>query len=254
MTNLYLREFSYENRKKLTTVILKSEIWFIANEVCDLLQIKNPIDAVSSLEEDEKLTSVLPTLGQNRRFNLINESGLYNLIFKSRKEEARRFRKWVTGVVLPAIRKDGYYGYMDGTGLPNFVTRYKENCYKMADGYFSVISELFITLYLELEKNGFVIPERAANGKIIMPDVSVGRTFAIYLKQINSPFFGKHKTYMHTLYQGFDVEANQYPNEVLPDFRHFVYHVWLANYAEKYFKERAPQALGYLQKLISKAS
>lgn len=250
MTHLYLREFSYENRKKLTTVILKSEIWFVAVEVCDLLDIKNPRDAVSQLDDDEKLTSVLPTLGQSRRFNLINESGLYNLIFRSRKEAARRFRKWVTSEVLPAIRKDGYYGYMDGTGLPNFVTRYKENCYKMANGYFSIISELFITVYLEMEKNGFIIPEKSPDGKIIMPDISVGMSFANYLKTIQSPFLDKHKYYSHTLYPGRDVEAKQYPNGVLADFRHFIYNVWLVKHAEKYFKERAPQALPYLQKLL----
>jgi hypothetical protein len=249
MTNLYLREFTYV-KKKLTTVILKSQIWFVAAEVCDLLEIQNSRMAVASLDADEKLTYTLYTSGQNRSVNLVNESGLYNLIFRSRKEAARRFRKWVTSEVLPAIRKDGYYGYMDGTGLPNFITRYKENCYKMADGYFSVITELFITLYLEMEKIGFVIPEKSIDGKIIMPDISVGMAFANYLVAIKSPFVDKHKYYKHTLYEGRDVDAKQYPNAVLPDFRHFVRHVWMVKHAERYFQERAPQALQYLQKLL----
>jgi prophage antirepressor-like protein len=249
MTNLYLREFTYVN-KRLTTVILKSEIWFVAPEVCEFLEIRNVSDAIQTLEPDEKLVSAIPRAGQKRSVNLVNESGLYNLIFKSRKEGARRFRKWVTSEVLPAIRKDGYYGYMDGTGLPNFVTRYKENCYKIANGYFSIISELFITLYLEMEKNGFIIPERADDGKIIMPDISVGMAFSNYLKTIQSPFVDKHKYYKHTLYRGRDVDARQYSNEVLADFRHFVYNVWLVKHAERYFQERAPQALPYLQKLL----
>ncbi len=59
--------------------------------------------------DDQKKTSVVPTSGQNRRMNLVNESGLYQLIFQSRKPEAKQFKRWVTHEVLPAIRKHGGY-------------------------------------------------------------------------------------------------------------------------------------------------
>jgi prophage antirepressor-like protein len=80
--------------------------------VCRVLGIGNARDAVSSLDDDEKFT-VANTDGKfgpyGHTFNLINESGLYALVFRSRKPEAKQFRKWVTSEVLPSIRKYGYY-------------------------------------------------------------------------------------------------------------------------------------------------
>lgn len=85
------------------------EIWFVAADVCAVLDIKNPRDAVSTLDDDEKDVGITDTLGGKQKFNIINESGLYALILRSRKPEARRFRKWVTSEVLAAIRKTGAY-------------------------------------------------------------------------------------------------------------------------------------------------
>ena len=86
------------------------EPWFVAKDVCDALTITNNRDAVAQLDDDEKLMSAIPTSGQNRQMWLVNESGLYNLIFQSRKAEAKLFRKWVTSEVLPSIRRTGSYG------------------------------------------------------------------------------------------------------------------------------------------------
>lgn len=82
---------------------------FIAADVCEFLGLKNVSRAIASLDDDEKLTLSLVRSGQKYEMWVINESGLYSLIFKSRKEEARAFRKWVTSVVLPSIRKTGEY-------------------------------------------------------------------------------------------------------------------------------------------------
>lgn len=87
--------------------------WFVAKDICLLLDIKNSRDAVAKLDEDEKLMSVVATSGQNRNVNLVNESGLYSLIFLSRKPVAKKFKKWVTSEVLPSIRKKGYYSVKD---------------------------------------------------------------------------------------------------------------------------------------------
>lgn len=83
--------------------------WFVAKDVCDALQIINITDTMNRLDDDEKLTSVVSNSGQGRQMWLINESGLYNLIFQSRKPEAKAFRKWVTSEVLPSIRRTGRY-------------------------------------------------------------------------------------------------------------------------------------------------
>lgn len=83
--------------------------WFVAKDVCRVLDIANHIDAVSRLDDDEKGGSVLPTQFGEKEINMVSESGLYHLIFQSRKPEAKKFRKWVTGEVLPALRKTGRY-------------------------------------------------------------------------------------------------------------------------------------------------
>jgi len=82
---------------------------FIAADVCEFLGLKNVSRAIASLDDDEKLTLPMIRSGQSRDMVIVNESGLYSLIFKSRKDEARAFRKWVTGEVLPSIRKTGEY-------------------------------------------------------------------------------------------------------------------------------------------------
>lgn len=85
------------------------EPWFVAKDVCDALTIGNSRDAVNRLDDDEKAMSVLPTQFGDKEMNLVSESGLYNLIFQSRKPEAKAFRKWVTSEVLPTLRKTGRY-------------------------------------------------------------------------------------------------------------------------------------------------
>ncbi len=175
MMQLQIFEFESDdsNLDNLTTIEIDNEIWFVANEVCRLLDIKNASDAVSRLDDDEKQTSVIPISGQNRQVNLISESGLYALIFKSNKPSAKQFRKWVTKEVIPSIRKKGSYG-INRLETPNFIVRFNDNWDRTDKGYFSVISELFIRLYGRFEKIGYQIPNKAFTGKEIRPDVSVG--------------------------------------------------------------------------------
>ena len=85
------------------------EPWFVAGDVCAVLEHSDTGKAVSRLDDDEKLTRTMFVSGQNREVYVINESGLYSLILTSRKPAAKRFKKWVTSEVLPAIRKAGRY-------------------------------------------------------------------------------------------------------------------------------------------------
>jgi prophage antirepressor-like protein len=108
-----IQAFDFESQA--VRVVLRGEQpWFVAADVCRVLEIANARDAVSTLEDDEKMTVANTDSHSGKRggaqcYNVISESGLYALIFKSRKAEAKRFRKWVTSEVLPAIRKDGEY-------------------------------------------------------------------------------------------------------------------------------------------------
>lgn len=83
--------------------------WFVARDVCNILEISNTSQAVQSLDEDEKDIWNIYTLGGEQPFVTINESGLYTFIMRSRKPKAKEFRKWITSEVLPQIRKTGTY-------------------------------------------------------------------------------------------------------------------------------------------------
>ena len=85
--------------------------WFNANDVCDALEMGNPSQAIKSHVDADDLQKleVVDNLGRTQRANHVNESGLYALILGSTKDAAKRFKRWVTGEVLPAIRKTGAY-------------------------------------------------------------------------------------------------------------------------------------------------
>lgn len=89
--------------------VINNEPWFVGKDVCGAILIANHRDALSRLDDDERRESVVPTPSGKQTMILVNESGLYNLIFQSRKPEAKAFRKWVTGEVLPSLRKTGTY-------------------------------------------------------------------------------------------------------------------------------------------------
>ena len=86
------------------------EPWFVAADVCRVLDIKNPSDTINKrLDSDERGIEIIYTPSGDQEMLVVNESGLYNLMFRSTKPEAKKFRKWVTEEVLPSIRKTGSY-------------------------------------------------------------------------------------------------------------------------------------------------
>lgn len=97
-------------KQQIESVLVENEPYFIAKDVCDILELDNVTNALSKLDDDEKLTLKVLRAGQNRSVNLVSESGLFALIMRSNKPEAKSFRKWVTSEVLPSLRKNGFYG------------------------------------------------------------------------------------------------------------------------------------------------
>jgi len=99
--------FSKENLGSVRTVLLNNEPWFCIKDICDILGLTNPTVVTQRLDEDE-VTKF--NLGSKVGItNFTNESGLYTLILRSDKPEAKPFRKWITSEVIPAIRKTGKY-------------------------------------------------------------------------------------------------------------------------------------------------
>lgn len=94
------------SNQQVRTVEINEEPFFVAKDVCDILQLTNTRMAVQALDDDERSKYCLPRQGETW---CVNESGLYHLIFQSRKPEAKAFRKWVTSEVLPSLRMTGKY-------------------------------------------------------------------------------------------------------------------------------------------------
>lgn len=101
--------FNYNNRE-VRTVQKDGEPWFVLKDVCAILDISNHKMTTQRLDVDEvSQTYLIDSIGRKQEMTVINESGLYNVILRSDKPEAKPFRKWVTSEVLPSIRKHGAY-------------------------------------------------------------------------------------------------------------------------------------------------
>lgn len=97
------------SNQSIRSEVINQNPWFVAKDICDILGLENSRKATTSLDEDEKRVSLIVTPSGKQKMTTVSESGLYVLIFQSRKPEAKVFRKWVTSEVLPAIRKTGVY-------------------------------------------------------------------------------------------------------------------------------------------------
>jgi len=109
-TSVFTFQFKNSTYHEVRTIQkADGSVWFVNVDVCKTLDIKNPRHAIKMLEDDEKGVVKTDTLGGKQGLIIISESGLYALIMKSRKPQAKKFRKWVTSEVLPQIRKTGAY-------------------------------------------------------------------------------------------------------------------------------------------------
>lgn len=113
-----LQVFSYKEQE-VRTVEKDGEVWFVAKDVCNILELTNPTMAIESLDEDERSKFYLGRQGEG---NIINEPGLYALVLRSNKPEAKAFSRWVRHEVLPSIHKTGSYSvHKDNLAIPSGV-------------------------------------------------------------------------------------------------------------------------------------
>lgn len=105
--------FKYEENKPVRIMNINGEPWFVLKDVCEVLGLSTPARVAERLDSDEvSQAHLIDSMGRSQEMTIISESGLYNVILRSDKPEAKPFRKWVTAVVLPSIRKNG--GYIAG--------------------------------------------------------------------------------------------------------------------------------------------
>ena len=142
------------------------------------------------------------------------------------------------------------YDWMSGKGSPDFkgklpyhIHRHMMNHHKIPLTHFSILQEMTFTLLAPMESYGYSLPER------MLPDISQGKMFSGFLrkKKIDP---SKFPTYTHEFPDGKRVEARLYPIEFLSEFRLFIANVWMPTRSTKYFKERDPAALPYLDKVL----
>lgn len=241
-----LKVFETEDHFDFRIIDRDGEPWFVLADVCRALDTGSASDAARRLDDDEKDgVDIVDPIGRLQRTTIINESGLYRLILTSRKEGAKKFKKWVTSEVLPSIRKTGSYGGR----VPAFIKRYNENWDRIEQGYFSVLNELVIRVWGRLEQAGHIMADKSPDGTEIRPDTSVGRCFADWLKKNHPSISTTFSYYIHRTAQ-WEGEVRQYPMSILPLFLEYVDTVWIPDRAPDYFKTRDAAALPYLPKLL----
>lgn len=251
MSNLSL--FSFEGQS-IRVIMLDGEPWFVAKDLCKLLEISNPSQALTRLDEDEKcVLSGDKVLSLNddpdtTRLLAVSESGMYALVVTSRKKEVKPFRKWITSEVLPSLRKTGSYNVNpQQPAIASWYSRvmlfHQKN--NIPIGYWSIFEQT-INLVAKLEEFGYALPE----GKIL--DISIGKCWAAHLRnelKINPDNVAQK--YNH-YYPGWahPVEANIYPVSLLIPFQEWLQRIYKPIRLPAYFKKTDPTALPAVEKMI----
>lgn len=107
--NNTIEKFQFQNRP-VRIEMIDDEPWFVAKDICGALGLVNPSASYARLDEDEiDVITISDDAGRRQQMRVVNEAGMYNLIFSSVKPEAKEFKRWVTHDVLPAIRREGVY-------------------------------------------------------------------------------------------------------------------------------------------------
>lgn len=130
-----LKIFENSDFGKVRILEIENEPYFVAKDVAEILGYSDTNQAIRMhVDEEDKLTRDFNGSGQNRQMYIINESGLYSLILKSKLPQARQFKRWVTNEVLPTIRKHGLYATDELLNNPDFLidalTKLKEIGYE----------------------------------------------------------------------------------------------------------------------------
>ena len=119
--------FDYQNHE-VRSLLIEGEPWFVAKDVCEILDLGNPSQAISRLDEDERNTIISNEGIGNPEKSVISESGLYSLTLGSKKPEAKPFKRWITHEVIPAIRKTGTYSTQPMTQIQMLAAQAQAMC------------------------------------------------------------------------------------------------------------------------------
>ena len=123
-----IQVFENSGLGSVRVVMHNGEPWFVAKDVCDCLELTNTAQTISYLDDDEKGVTTNYTPGGKQEMSMISEAGLYSLILRSRKPEAKAFKRWVTHDILPSIRKTGSYSAPSAPAKPELSVQSEVEC------------------------------------------------------------------------------------------------------------------------------
>lgn len=161
MTATAITPFNFNN-SEIRLIVRAGEPWFITADVARVLGYRDASNAGRVLDDDEKGTHIVSTPGGDQKVTVINESGLYALVLRSRKPEARKFAKWVTAEVLPSIRKTGKYERPQNPAIdydrisPAQAQDLKELAHSIVDAKVQGFAETWARLHKKFRVNSYL--------------------------------------------------------------------------------------------------
>lgn len=169
----YLKIFKNDVYGDIRTTQINGEVYFVAADVCNALEISDTSKATSRLDADEKDTTLIRTPGGNQTMVVVNEYGLYALVATSRKQEAKAFKRWIFHEVLPSIRKTGSYALPRATAREEAMLNNSRA--RQAALLLRCAKETQIPLHKELLLRGAA---NIATGQEILPAIECNRTYS----------------------------------------------------------------------------
>ncbi len=233
---------SFEGRRVRFVGTADKPEW-IAQDVCDAIGIASAADAIRDFDDDEKGMVINHTLGGSQRLLTVYESGLYRLVFKSRKPEAKRFQKWVFGDVLPSIRKHGIYpppeDYPFQITLKPYTSRVvwvMQVRQRLPKGYWCVFIE---GAELLIGAEHILGPADLEMHQYDLLDGSLGKLWAAYRQ--DKPWMGLRRGYDYTFPPGDPrgtVRPACYPMQELEHFKLWLHEVYWIQHFPEYIKRK----------------
>lgn len=229
------------NSKQVRVLKIDGEPWFVAKDLCNILEIKNVSDSLSRLDDDEKGIDSIDTPGGKQEMAIVSESGMYTLVLSSRKSEAKVFRKWVTSELLPTLRKTGSYHLTIPKPFQPKLGAYIDRVHSMVEnsqnipfGYWCVLHESAnLLIYVETVLK---MPVDRAD----LLDGSIGLRWSKYRE--GKEWCGDRVQFSYKFPDGRVVSPWCYPFKELEHFR-----LWLqADYQTKYLPEYLLNKYGFL--------
>jgi prophage antirepressor-like protein len=245
-TEKALQIFTYK-KNEIRTVVVNGEIYFVASDVCTLLELGNVSQAVSRVKEKHKTNIIInDVIGRSRSTLCINEPGLYHLLFTSRKPEAEAFQDWVYEEVLPSIRKTGSYSIEQRAPqkpAPTLSDALRQRAFlnekRVPPTLFSTQCEFARELHYVGDFLDASLDYEASL------EASVGRCFSSYIREVLPLLDTERCKYRHQLPSGRVVDAWAYPIGYLPHFRRWLYTVYFPVKFPAYQEHRSKRLGGH---------